>query len=429
MIEELFEDSSWNADFYDKDQKRYYIKGEIRRVSKKEIYTKKYFNISDRAKTLMREEKLDDYMTLERLHGIYQKPTGICVVEIQDVGKLFRKGIREVLDDSDSGKLIFYKDADSEFSLQYLSGIQLLILASRFPPSVQNSYVQSTLFPEENPERNRFKAKMVVVSIYHKDFKSWKLSKIENYVEKIIFSMTTELRLIGNSDLKPVPWINAYRYTDRQARVNAVEPKNLSDFNLKNTYPVEVSSLMIAASDEGISPVIRFWAYYQILEYYFGRYTKNKIFNDIQNLLKNPNFDVHDANDLRKLRQKLEDASAQMMPDERKQIIALVGELYSSDEIKEFISESKLVDTEYFKINADITKKQIDFSRSDIDEQVALRIYDIRCSIVHSKYENGSNAGIVPGYRYDESVLKELPLIRAVVEKLILTESTPVNIK
>lgn len=176
-------------------------------------------------------------------------------------------------------------------------------------------------------------------------------------------------------------------------------------------------------------PLLQYLAYYQILESYFAKYSMLGAKKEIRNRLKDPEFNVDEDSDITKIvscvsgklgrhvseNDLLRDTIRECVPEED-----LVSEI-SSAPLKDYLTkEYKIVSP--FKVSQDNRDK-------DIREQMAERIYDIRCRIVHAK-EDDKRGRIMP-FTKEEVLLQrfDLPLIEMIASKVIIANSRPLSFR
>lgn len=190
--------------------------------------------------------------------------------------------------------------------------------------------------------------------------------------------------------------------------------------------PIEMYWHAVGASK---MPLLQYLAYYQILEYYFMRYAMLGAKREIRNFLKDPEFNEDDDNNLVKIVTCVSGKLGRYVSE---------NELLR-DTIRECISEEELVTEvineplkDYFKKEYKIVspfKVSQDNREKDIREQLAERIYDIRCRIVHTK--EGDKRGRIMPFTKEEMLLNrfDLPIIEILADKALIANSKKLSFR
>ncbi|MGA2670633.1 MAG: hypothetical protein ABSF21_04375 [Dehalococcoidia bacterium] len=176
-------------------------------------------------------------------------------------------------------------------------------------------------------------------------------------------------------------------------------------------------------------PLLQYLAYYQILEYYFPKYSMLGAKREISNCLKDPNFNVDDDNDITKIVTCVSGKLGRYVSENE-----LLG-----DTLRGFVSEDELVSEvnseplkEYFTKKYKIVSQfrvSKDNKDKDIREQLADRIYDIRCRIVHTKEED--KRGRLLPFTKEEGFLREfdLPMVENLANKVLIANSKKLSFR
>jgi len=170
-------------------------------------------------------------------------------------------------------------------------------------------------------------------------------------------------------------------------------------------------------------PLLQYLAYYQILEYYFAKYSMLGTKKEIINYLKDPEFDVDDENDITKIVTCVSGKLGRYV-SENDLLRDTVRGCISVDEVVSEVSSEPL--KEYFKKKYRIVS-QFRVSKEnkdkDILEQLADRIYDIRCRIVHTKEED--KRGRLLPFTKEEEFLREfdLTMVKNLANEVLIANS------
>lgn len=188
-------------------------------------------------------------------------------------------------------------------------------------------------------------------------------------------------------------------------------------------YDKEPSELYWHAVSAYKMPLLQYLAYYQILEYYFMKYSMLGAKREIANRLKDPEFNVDDDNDILEI-VKCVEAKLGRYLRESDQLSDIIRECVSEKDLVSDVSSEPF--KEYFKKEYKIVSQCriiAENKEKDIQEQLADRIYDIRCRIVHTK-EDDRRGRIMP-FTKEEVLIRrfELPMIENLANKVLIANS------
>jgi hypothetical protein len=173
-------------------------------------------------------------------------------------------------------------------------------------------------------------------------------------------------------------------------------------------------------------PLLQFLAYYQSIEFYFPTYAQAEARRKIRNILKNPAFRLDRDADLARVLLAAR-SSAQGFGDERSQLRATVNECVEPGALRAFLSDPER--EKFFSTKAPgLTDRTLPIRKSDADlrSDVADRIYDIRCKIVHTKAgtREGEVELLLPYSREAELLYMDIELVQFVAREVLVSAST-----
>jgi hypothetical protein len=176
-------------------------------------------------------------------------------------------------------------------------------------------------------------------------------------------------------------------------------------------------------------PLLQYLAYYQILEYYFKKYSVLGAKREISNCLKDPEFNADNDNDIVKI---VTCVTGKLGPYVRENELLrdTIRECVSKDELALELNSEAL--KEYFKKEYKIVsqfKVSQENREMDIRDQLAERIYDIRCRIVHTK-EDDKRGRIMP-FTKEVVLLRrfDLPMIETVAGQVLIANSKKLSFR
>jgi hypothetical protein len=245
-------------------------------------------------------------------------------------------------------------------------------------------------------------------------------------LQKVTNSLFFEIDQIHNINLNLV--------RDKKRRVRPLFPynKNLETAISfpKNEYENKPISLYWYARNAQGLPLLQYLAYYQSIEYFFPIFSQNEAKRVIRNILKTPGFTAHKDSDVIKILSAIKSSPSRGYGDERSQLRATIQECLDQDSLKHFIlSNEEMKDFFAIKYKAVSNCKVSITSASastDLRLEVAERIYDIRCKIVHTK--SGGNEGedfdlLLPYSKEADLLEYDIELIQYVARQVLIASS------
>jgi hypothetical protein len=147
-------------------------------------------------------------------------------------------------------------------------------------------------------------------------------------------------------------------------------------------------------------PLLRFLAFYQVLEFYFPVFADQEARRRVQSVVKNPAFRPHDESHISKIMKAMNVAGRRGFGDERSQLRATIRGSINPDELREYlgqIEERKRYFHDAKRKNSPAAKPlRLEMDDGDLLEATAERIYEIRCRIVHTKDSDGERGQLLP---------------------------------
>ena len=180
-------------------------------------------------------------------------------------------------------------------------------------------------------------------------------------------------------------------------------------------------------------PLLQILAFYQILEFYFAQYSYKEAQQKIKNLLKNPTFDANKDNDVAQILNIIKVTSkGKSYGDEKDQLKATILYCIDKTAMLDYLKETK-VRKDFFdnqKKNKGLARHKIPFSNPDHDTRidVAQRIYEIRCRIVHTKDEDELEL-LLPFSPEIRNIKHDLELVEFLARKAIIAGGRQMTIK
>ncbi len=172
---------------------------------------------------------------------------------------------------------------------------------------------------------------------------------------------------------------------------------------------------------------LEYLAYYQVIEFYLPTYTRSAAIARMRTMLKDPRFDYSDDAALGRILNAVTPAGR--APSEREQIAATVAECTDDSMIASYLTDrprtaKALADRARIAGVRTINPKD----QQTLTGQVADRIYDLRCRIVHGKDSAEHEVRAIRPFDRESRLLRpDLNLIRFVAQRALITSSRPAS--
>lgn len=176
-------------------------------------------------------------------------------------------------------------------------------------------------------------------------------------------------------------------------------------------------------------PLLEFFAYYQILEFYYDHYVDAEGRRRISQVLKDPEFSPHEDRQVARVLRAAGRGSGSRR-SERDQLLTTIRGCVDAAEIRQYISEDEDRKKFFAEKDSKLTEKTVSVGVSDTEllPQLADRIYDLRCKIVHTK-EGGQGEGVkllLPHSQEADRLKRDIDLLRLIARQAISAASKPI---
>lgn len=181
---------------------------------------------------------------------------------------------------------------------------------------------------------------------------------------------------------------------------------------------------------ESRDPFTAYISYYHVIEYYFDAVFRKNLTKQIKEKITHPDFSYKNENklyDLAKyIRKHMSSDEESGKGNELESLKYVLNEYVDIDELKTRINILSSDSVDYYQNNSVpfVTKKTTQIGWADLNgvfTTLANRIYLTRNALVHSKSEMEDN--LYKPYEHRQDLIKEIPLIRAVAEQVIINSS------
>jgi hypothetical protein len=179
-------------------------------------------------------------------------------------------------------------------------------------------------------------------------------------------------------------------------------------------------------------PLLQFLAFYQVIEFYFPIYSQSEAQRKLRAILKDPTFRGDHDTDIARLLAAIHVSRTGAFGDERSQLRATLVECTDSDALRRYF-EADSERKEFFLTKAkSLPYHKIPLANPSMDlrHDVADRVYDIRCKIVHTKTDSrdGSVELLLPFSQEAEQLSFDIDLVQHLAQLVLVVGSAPLNV-
>lgn len=193
-------------------------------------------------------------------------------------------------------------------------------------------------------------------------------------------------------------------------------------------YSPEAASLYTYGRSAAGMPLLEFLAYYQVMEFYFPVYSRIEVMQRIRQELLDPRFDPSNDSDLARILNTLGGGTRALLA-ETEQLRATIRRCVDDATLSDFIKQDSGME-QFLTGKQELTGvKSINFNNRDqrITDQVADRLYQIRCRIVHSKEDGGPTGTqiLLPFGEEARKLSMDIAVARFVAQKVLIAGGRP----
>jgi hypothetical protein len=179
-------------------------------------------------------------------------------------------------------------------------------------------------------------------------------------------------------------------------------------------------------------PLLQFLAYYQVIEFYFPIYSQSEAQRKLKLILKDPVFRGDRDTDIARLLAAIHVSRGGGFGDERSQLRAVVTECIDASDLRNFLDGSDARKEFYTAKSKGLPYNKIPLANptADLRNDVAERIYDIRCKIVHTKADSrdASVDLLLPFSKDADQLATDIELIQYLARLVLVAGSTPIHV-
>ncbi len=179
-------------------------------------------------------------------------------------------------------------------------------------------------------------------------------------------------------------------------------------------------------------PLLQFLAYYQVIEFYFPIYSQSEAQRKLKAILKDPTFRGDRDTDIARLLAAIHISRSGAFGDERSQLRATLTECSDSAALRQYLEEDPERKDFFINKAKALPYHRIPLANPSIDlrNDVADRIYDIRCKIVHTKSDarDGDVELLLPFSPEAEQLSIDIELVQYLAQLVLVAGSAPFNV-
>ena len=179
-------------------------------------------------------------------------------------------------------------------------------------------------------------------------------------------------------------------------------------------------------------PLLQFLAFYQVIEFYFPTYYQAEANRKIRAILKDPTFRSDRDADLGRILGAIQLNRSGGFGDERSHLKATLVECVDADGLRQFLEENEERKSFLSSKAKGLTEHKLPIANPGLDlrNDVADRIYDIRCKIVHTKSDSrdGEVELLLPFSKEAEQLYHDISLLEFLARQVLIAASTPLTI-
>jgi hypothetical protein len=178
-------------------------------------------------------------------------------------------------------------------------------------------------------------------------------------------------------------------------------------------------------------PLLQFLAFYQVIEYYYPTYSQAEARRKIRGILKDPSFRGDRDADLGRVLSAIHVSRSGAFGDERSQLRATLAECVDPQSLREFIEAYPARAAFLSSKTKGLCEQKIAIGNltADLRVEVAERIYEIRCKIVHTKTDakNGEFELLLPFSKEAEQLSHDIDLAQFLAQQVLIAASSPLQ--
>ncbi len=197
------------------------------------------------------------------------------------------------------------------------------------------------------------------------------------------------------------------------------------------TYPTqeysrEPLSLYWYGRSASNMPLLQYLAFYQVLEFHFPQFFQRELVTRLKTELKDPRFQANDDAQITRLL-SLIGAGTGRRAAESDQLAATIRACVTSETLLDFVNTESTVKLAVTgkRVLDGVAQLNLDDKSHDLRDQVAKRVYAIRCRIVHTKDDEEAYGSrmLLPFSGEAARLGSDIALVRFLAQKVLIASS------
>jgi hypothetical protein len=177
-------------------------------------------------------------------------------------------------------------------------------------------------------------------------------------------------------------------------------------------------------------PLLQFLAFYQVVEFYYPRYSNLEARKRLTSILKDPTFRSDRDEHVDKLISSIVINRSGAIGDERSQLRSVINNCLNADELRDFLQSDPEREAHVSGKNSKpkLHKVPLQNKSLDVRNDVSDRMYDIRCKIVHTKNDSreGEAEMILPFSSEADLITHDIDLMQYIAKSVLISTSGPI---
>lgn len=267
---------------------------------------------------------------------------------------------------------------------------------------------------EFNRRRSTIRIENIDISTHDQAKKS--LEKIGNSVLfKFDLTINTGLKLVEDREIR--------RTYFRRKRLSSELDKTFPTYE----YDTEPMSLYWYARSAFDMPLLQFLSFYQILEFYFPVFSQKDAHQQIKNIIKDPRFNPNKDTEITRLLTTISQNKSQLgFGTELEQLKSTIANCITSEELKKLIeSDENMLSFFKDKKSKSLASKNLSLTNggTDLVNECAERIYEIRCRVVHTKASDKNYELLLPSSPELKHLVFDITILESIAKKVLVSTS------
>lgn len=247
----------------------------------------------------------------------------------------------------------------------------------------------------------------------------------QRVLEEVVNSYLLDL------DLRYQVGLTLARMRTPTVRVRRTVSRQAPDFPT-NRYAQEPLALYFYGRSATGMPLLEFLAYYQVLEFYFPGFAQEDVARRVRAQLNDPRFDKNNDSYISRLI-SISAAAGKTSGPERDQLRTAIRACVDLEAVTAFIHRDDRTQDHFCRKNQSVSglsPLRPQGGQGDLRDQIADRIYDIRCRVVHTKSDSAESGVelLLPSSHEARALMPDVDLVRFLAEQVLVNRAVPLRL-